>query len=80
MEFIVYAALLVVVVGTFAYWLSALVDAIRRPSSDFEAIGRSKVLWVLGILIFELIGALAYSFIVRREFERPLGGNRMGRI
>lgn len=61
-------ALYLVVIATLVVCLVALVDAVRRPSAEYESAGRNKPLWILSILVFELLGAIAYLRMVKREF------------
>ena len=45
-------------------YLWVLIDAIRHPRSDWEAIGRSKVLWIVLILL-TWIAAIVYLLVPR---------------
>ncbi len=52
-----------------ALWIVALVDALRRPVSEWEAAGQNQIVWV-GVIVFaSLIGALIYWMVARPQLE-----------
>jgi len=55
-------AIVIAAVLLFAFWVWMLIDCIqRRFDDDF-----TKVLWVLGIVVFGTLGAVVYFFAVKR--------------
>jgi hypothetical protein len=55
--------LLLVIVGSFVFWIWMLVDAIRNDSLS----GWARVVWAVGIWFTHWIGALIYFCIARRR-------------
>ncbi len=47
----------------FAFWVAMLVHAISKPI-------KTKALWILIILMFNILGALVYYFAVKNEFKK----------
>ena len=66
--------IIIVVLGGFALWIVALIDAIKVPSDDLYRAG-NKVVWVLVIALTGFIGALIY-YAVGRPSRTALGGNQ----
>jgi hypothetical protein len=56
------------IVGGFAFWIWALVDAIRVPEDGLYQSG-TKLVWVLVIVLTGWIGAIIYLAV-----GRPSGG------
>lgn len=50
-------------------WILGLVDALRRPDSQWEAAGQNKLLWILVIVLTQIIGVVLYWFIARPALE-----------
>lgn len=64
-------ALIVVIValGGFVLWVVALIDALKRPTSQWEAAGQNQIVWV-GVIVFaNAIGALIYWLVARPQLE-----------
>ena len=66
MRFVGGMELVVMVIGVAALvsWVWALVDALTRPSEDWEKTGQSQILWVIVLLLLNALGAIAY-FVTR---------------
>ncbi len=62
MRFVGGMELVVMVIGVAALvtWVWALVDALTRPSEDWEKTGQSQILWVIVLLLLNVLGAIAY--------------------
>ena len=54
---------LILLVSSIAFWVWMLVDAIKR---DFES-SNMKIVWLLVVLLGQLIGAVIYYFVVKRD-------------
>jgi len=50
-------------------WLGALIDALRRPSAQWEMAGQSQIVWIVVILFASLVGSIAYLLIARPRLE-----------
>jgi hypothetical protein len=57
-------------VAGFAIWIWALVDALRRPTSDWEGARQNQIVWVLVIVLTNLIGAVIYLLVARPQLDR----------
>lgn len=53
-----------------AVWVYGLVDAARRPDSEYQAVGSSKVLWIVLIVVLGVIGSLIYLLAIRPKMTR----------
>ena len=51
-------------------WLGCILDAITRPGLG----GGMKVLWILGILLFPIVGSLIYILVRPRILIPPTAG------
>jgi hypothetical protein len=49
--------------AAFVFWLWALIDAIRNPALD----STMRVVWVLGIVLTQFLGALLYLLMRPRS-------------
>jgi hypothetical protein len=61
------AAVVIAAVVGLVVW--ALVSVLATPSSVWRAAGRSQVRWVLLILVFPLVGSLAYLAMARPDLR-----------
>jgi len=53
-------------------WMPTLIDCLRRPTTSFQEIGRgSKIAWTAIVLVGNVIGALAYYFLIVRRRLLP---------
>jgi len=53
-------------------WMPMLIDCLRRPAASFQEIGRgSEVAWTAIVLVGNIIGALAYYFLIARRRLLP---------
>jgi len=49
-------------------WMPMLIDCLRRPAKSFQEVSRgSKVAWIAVVLVGNIIGAVAYYFLVARR-------------
>lgn len=62
----IYLILFVIYVLMFIFWLLMLVDAIRRKNYSKN----EKIIWILIICIFGLLGAPIYYFAVYRKLGK----------
>jgi hypothetical protein len=53
----------IVLIAIMVAWVVALVDAIRRPRTQWEMAGQNKVLYVLMIIFLGWFGAMIYAMI-----------------
>lgn len=60
---------LVVGIAAFVFWLVMLIDAIRREFSN----PNDKVLWIVLMVIFGILGAIIYYFAGRPKGTLPQG-------
>jgi simple sugar transport system ATP-binding protein len=68
-----------ITVATFVFtlllstvWMPMLIDCIRRPAPSFQEIGKgSKMAWVGIVLVGNVIGAVAYYFLIARKRLLP---------
>lgn len=51
------------------FWIVALVDALKRPVSEWEMANQSQIVWIVVILFANLIGALVYWVVARPQLE-----------
>lgn len=56
---------LVLSVAGFIFWILMLVDCVKRRMDSNE-----KIVWVLILVFTNIIGALAYYFMVKRPARR----------
>lgn len=59
------AAIAVIVVCPFAYWVVTLLSLVRLPAAQFEAAGTSKGYWVMAVALFGIFGALVWLIHMR---------------
>lgn len=71
--------LILVVLATFVVSLFAVIDAVRRPRSQFQAVRQRKAIWVvlnaIGLLtVFGVVLSAFYLTVVRPRLSalRPL--------
>ncbi|MCB2224053.1 MAG: PLDc N-terminal domain-containing protein [Actinobacteria bacterium] len=53
----------------FLFWAWALIDAVKRPTDQWERAHQSEIVWILVILLGSVLGATAYLFIARPQLE-----------
>lgn len=46
-------------------WVYALIDIANTPSAKFEALGKSKALWVVLVILFGVFAAVPYFIAVK---------------
>lgn len=61
-----FVALALVALG---WWIMMLVDALKRPTAEWESAGLSQIVWVVVILFASFLGGLLYWFIARPQME-----------
>lgn len=54
----------------FIVWIMTLVDALRRPATEWERAGQNQLIWIGVIVFLHLLGALLYFLIARPALER----------
>jgi len=66
------AAMLIFAFLLSVAWMPTLIDCLRRPTTSFQEIGRgSKIAWTAIVLVGNVIGALAYYFLIARRRLLP---------
>ena len=50
--------------------LFVIFDILRRPSAEFDAVGRNKWVWALSWLFFNLIAVVLYLAMARPDLEK----------
>ena len=63
------ALLLALLLAAVAFWIWALVDAVRAPEDSYRT--GSKLVWVVVIAVTQFVGAVIY-YLVGRGRNRPL--------
>ena len=58
--------ILPVITGMWVVFIWALVDAIRRPESQYPN-GRGKTAWIIGLVLLGWLIGIVYLIIVRKE-------------
>ena len=58
-----------ILLAAVAFWIWALVDAVRAPEDSYRT--GTKLVWVLVIAITQFVGAVIY-YLVGRGRNRPL--------
>ena len=61
--------LIAMLLAAMAFWIWALVDAVRAPEASYRT--GTKVVWVLVIALTQFVGAVIY-YVVGRGRDRPL--------
>ena len=56
-------AFFVVAIATTVFWIMMLVHAITKPIQN-------KTLWVILLIIFGIVAAIIYYFVVKRKFSQ----------
>lgn len=56
-------------IAGFALWIVALVDALKRPTDNWERAGQNQIVWVVVIVFANIIGALIYWIVARPQLE-----------
>jgi hypothetical protein len=57
----------IVSVAVTVYWIVAMVEVVRIPGWQFDAVNSSKTGWVLIVIFLGIIGALLWLFLRRSE-------------
>jgi hypothetical protein len=58
----------VIICAYVALWLFAIVDAVRIPESTWTATGRSKIAWVVVLVVLNF-ACLVYVILIRRSLH-----------
>lgn len=53
----------------FAFWIWMLIDALRRPSTDWEAADQNQVVYIVVIVVLGFIGAVVYALVARPRLK-----------
>jgi sterol desaturase/sphingolipid hydroxylase (fatty acid hydroxylase superfamily) len=65
-----FIVIMAIVALLFVFWLWTLIDAIRRPESNWRADDRRQVSWILVIVFLGWLGSLLYVVIARPSLNR----------
>ncbi len=60
---------LVLILAMPALMIWALVDLVRRPTSEWDASGQDRLVWALIVVFVGLIGPILYLTVGRRKFD-----------
>ena len=52
-----------IILALFAFWIWMLVDCIKYESNE----GNNRLIWVLVIIFAQILGAIIYYFVQRKE-------------
>jgi hypothetical protein len=67
--FILFGLYLVVIVGSIAFLIVALIDIVKRPDWQWKIAGQEKVLWILLVVLVNILAipSLIYWFNIRKK-------------
>lgn len=66
MDATVLAAIVVVIgVALFVWWVLVLIEALRTPSSLWEAAGQNQIVYIVLMALLGVIGTIAYVAVAR---------------
>ncbi len=54
--------------AALVFWIFMLVDCAKRPDKKLKKLG-GKVLWIILLILFGVLAAIAYYFIVKRKLD-----------
>lgn len=60
-------------IGSFVYWIVAIVEVAKIPEHQFRAVGSEKTSWILIVALAGIIGALIWLFAKRRDVLAAAG-------
>lgn len=66
-EFSFVAVFFFLAIAGFVFWIWGLVDALRRPQSEWQAAGQNQILWVVVMVFLGFIGTILYLLIARPQ-------------
>lgn len=67
-----FAIVLLLLVGVvFVWWLLMLVEALRIPTTTWEAHGQNQLIYVIAMIFLGVVGTLLYVLIPRKVLPRP---------
>lgn len=55
----------IAVLAVFVWWLVALIEALKTPSSQWQAAGQSQILYVVLMVLLGVIGTILYVAVAR---------------
>ena len=61
--------LLIASFAGFVWWLVMLVEAVRIPSTQWQARGENQLLWVLLMVFLGVLGTLLYVLVPRPKLR-----------
>jgi hypothetical protein len=71
MEFmVVFAIVGLVVLAAFVWWVVGLVEAVRVPAPQWDAVGQSQLVHILLMVFLGVIGTLVYWLSARPALKR----------
>lgn len=53
----------------FAFWLWMLIDALRRPTAEWEAADQNQIVHIVVIVVLGFIGAIVYALVARPRLQ-----------
>lgn len=67
---VVLGLFLLVGVAAFVWWLVALIEVVRVPSTQWEAAGQSQLVHIVLMALLGVLGTLVYWFTARPALKR----------
>ena len=57
-------------VALFVWWFLMLIEALRTPSSRWEAADQSQLIYIILMVLLYVIGTIAYVVVARPQLRR----------
>ena len=52
-------------IGLFIVWVMMLIEALKTPTTTWDAAGQNQLLYVIGMFVVGIVGTLLYILIAR---------------
>ncbi|MBM3232530.1 PLDc_N domain-containing protein [Candidatus Pacearchaeota archaeon] len=62
----IFGLFFLLIIGSLALWIWMLVDCIKRKFKKED----EKIIWLLVIILVQVIGAIIYYFVIKREDKK----------
>ena len=76
---VIVGTVVVVGVALFVWWTLVLIEALRTPTSQWEASGQSQIVYVVLMVLVGVIGTIAYVVVARPQL-RSAGSSASSRL
>lgn len=60
-------------IAGIVFWIMSIVEIARIPDDQFRAAGSEKIAWVLIVVLAQIIGALVWRFVKRKDVLAAAG-------